>query len=111
MKAIAGRIKERRTQLGYTQEQFAEVIDLSSSSYTKIENAFQKPALDTFIRIADKLEISLDYLVFGGERPQRADSADVMRAALGFADADKITHTIDLLSKIIKAKVADSSAL
>jgi len=40
MKAMADRIKERRGALGYTQEDFAEKIELSASSYTKIENAF-----------------------------------------------------------------------
>ena len=44
IKEMAARIKARREALGFTQESFCEAIDLSASSYTKIENAFQKPA-------------------------------------------------------------------
>lgn len=66
-KDMANRMKQRRESLGYTQEQFCEIIDISASSYTKIENAFQKPSLDTLILIAQHLSLSLDYLVFGTE--------------------------------------------
>ena len=104
MKAMASRIKERRAALGYTQEQFAEVIELSVSSYTKIENAFQNPALDTLIDIAEKLDISLDYLVFGGEHPIKTNDEEVMRAILDFADVGKMEHMKDLLIKMIRAK-------
>jgi len=104
MKAMANRIKDRRDALGYTQEQFAEAIELSASSYTKIENAFQKPALDTLIRISEKLVVSLDYLVFGGERLQKPDDAELMRVIMDFADAEKLEHMEALLGKIIKAK-------
>jgi len=103
-KAMATRIKERRTKLGYTQEQFAEVVELSISSYTKIENAFQKPALDTLITISEKLNISLDYLVFGVEHPQKTDDEDVMRAILEFADIKKMEHMKELLVKMLRAK-------
>ena len=103
-KAMAGRIKERRDSLGYTQEQFAELIDLSASSYTKIENAFQKPALDTLICISERLNVSLDFLVYGKDPPQAPVDAEAMRAILDFADLDKLAHTKDLIGRITKAK-------
>ena len=102
-KAMADRIKERRESLGYTQEGFAEIVDLSPSSYVKIENAFQKPGLDSLIRIAGKLDTSLDYLVFGGKKKKKPDDTEIMRAILESVDAEKLEHTKDLLVKIIKA--------
>ena len=104
IKAMAARIKKRRDELGYTQEKFAEVAELSVSSYSKIENAFQKPSLDSVIRIAEKLDVSIDYLVFGAEQPQRTDDTDVMRAILDSADADKLGHVKDLLARLINLK-------
>ena len=104
LKAMADRIKERRDSLGYTQEQFAEIIDLSLSSYTKIENAFQKPALDTLIRIGDKLDVSLDFLVHGGGGPRKPLDAEIARVILDFADCEKLSHTKDLIDRIVKAK-------
>ena len=55
LKEMGLRIKNRRLSLKYTQEQFAEMIGISASSYTKIENAFQQPSLDTLIMISKKL--------------------------------------------------------
>ena len=105
MKAMADRIKGRRDSLGYTQEQFAEIIDLSASAYTKIENAFQKPALDTLIRIAGKLNVSLDFLVYGEKPPQNPVDIEAMRAILDYADPGKLEHAKDLIGKILKAKL------
>jgi len=102
---MAGRIKKRRDALGYTQEKFAETIDLTSSSYTKIENAFQQPSLDSLIRISEKLDVSLQYLVFGGEHEPKTDDVEVMRSIFGSVDAEKMEHVKDLLARIIKAKL------
>ena len=103
LKAISNRIKKRRKQIGLTQEQFAEMIELSASSYTKIENAFQKPALDTLVKIAEKLNVSLDFLVFGNEHdiPTEQDLADIV---FEFADVDSIIHVREVLNKIIRIK-------
>jgi transcriptional regulator with XRE-family HTH domain len=103
LKAMANRIKKRRELLGYTQEQFAEIIELSASSYTKIENAFQKPALNTLVKIAVKLKVSLDYLVFDDEQEQPADQ-DIATAILDYADTNALIHAKEVLSKIIRAK-------
>ena len=102
--AMAGRIKQLREHTGLTQEQFAETIELSASSYTKIENAFQKPALDTLIKIADRLEVTLDYLVYGDKKPQRSVDKTVAGAVFSFADADKLLHAREVLDMIIHAK-------
>ncbi len=64
-KGLAQRIKMQRYYLGLTQEQAAEAIGITYSSYVKIENAFQTPSLKTLATIAMVLNISLDWLVFG----------------------------------------------
>ena len=65
---MAMQIKEKRKAYGYTQEEMAEQLNISYSFYTKIENGFQAPSLDTLIRIATTLQISLDKLIFGNSR-------------------------------------------
>jgi len=105
-KEMADRIKSRRESLGFTQESFCEIIELSASSYTKIENAFQKPALDTLIKIAEHLELSLDYIVFGTEerKPKTVADTDVLSSLLEYADDEKLLHASELLAKIAKIK-------
>ena len=106
LKEMADRIKRRREALGFTQEGFSEVISLSASSYTKIENAFQKPALDTLINIALHLDLSLDYIVFGAgdSSPGGALDIEFLQALLKYADRDKLLHASKVLAKIAKIR-------
>lgn len=101
-KEMADRIKHRRESLGFTQEGFCEAIDLSASSYTKIENAFQKPALNTLIKIAQHLDLSLDYLVFGDDegRLQKPINMDIINVILKNADKDKMRYALDIFARI-----------
>lgn len=101
---MAKRIKKRRESLGFTQEQFAEVIELASNSYTKIENSIQKPGLDTLAKIAKNLNISLDYLVFGDPMPMSAEKEGMLHATLELADVEKLTHARNVMNQLIKIK-------
>ncbi|MDR2558589.1 MAG: helix-turn-helix transcriptional regulator [Oscillospiraceae bacterium] len=104
-KAMADRIKARRKALKFTQEQFAELIGISSSSYTRIENAFQKPSLDTLIKISQNLKISLDYIIFGSEsrKNEKSSKSDIIDALFIYTDKEKLSHTVSVLDKLIKA--------
>ncbi len=106
LKEMSNRIKSRRLELGFTQEQFSEIIGITSSSYTKIENAFQKPSVDTLIKISINLKISLDYLVFGNEKnkPKKITDLEKLGAVLDYADIEKLMHTREVLKKLAKAK-------
>ena len=60
---IGHRIKEIRESRGYTQEQLAEKLNLSVQHVSVIERGVKSPRLDTFVRIANILEINADYLL------------------------------------------------
>jgi len=62
---MANRMKAQRKYLGLTQEQVAEAVGITYSSYVKIENTFQSPSLETLVAISQVLQTSLDWLVFG----------------------------------------------
>ena len=62
-KLIGHRIKEIRENRGYTQEQLAEKLNLSVQHVSVIERGVKSPRLDTFVRIANILEINADYLL------------------------------------------------
>ena len=103
-KEMAIRIKNRRESLGFTQESFCELINLSASSYTKIENAFQRPALDTLIKIAQHLDLSLDYIVFGEGQHENATNVDVLAATLKNIDNEKLIYVSKFLSRVASIK-------
>lgn len=55
-------IKKRRKELKLTQQQLADLLNISLNFMGKIEVAFSKPSLDTLIEIADKLGVSVSDL-------------------------------------------------
>ena len=64
VKESGRRIKELRKQKGYTQESFAD-IGISVRTYSGIESGAHSTSIDTFVEIAEKLNVSLDYVILG----------------------------------------------
>ena len=64
---VTKRIKQKRKEKGYTQEKMAELLNISYSNYSKIENAIVTPTLERLVDISQLLDVSLDYLVYGKE--------------------------------------------
>lgn len=68
------RVRRKRRELGLTQEQLAEQVGLSTSFIGFIERGEKAPSLDTMAKLADVLDMTLDYLVCGVRlRCERAD--------------------------------------
>jgi transcriptional regulator with XRE-family HTH domain len=103
---MAVRIKKQRKTLGFTQESFSELVGITVSSYSKIENAFQNPSLDTMIKIADKLNLSIDYIVYGYDREKQEvpDNIEDLTSLLDFVNSDKLKHAGEVISRISKIK-------
>lgn len=103
-KAMSERIKKCRKELGYTQEQMCEMIGVSYSSYSKIENAFQKPSLATVVKLSLKLNVSIDYLVFGNNERRLKPEGDLSSviAILNTYDIDKLEHANETIKSFIK---------
>ncbi len=61
--SIGKRIQKHRKAKGWRQEEFAERIDLSVNYTGMIERGEKTPRLETFIKIANVLDISPDLLL------------------------------------------------
>lgn len=61
-KKLGLKIKTRRKELGLTQQQLADKMNISLNFVGKIEVAFSKPSLDTLIDIAATLETTVSEL-------------------------------------------------
>ncbi len=57
------KIKAAREQKGYTQEQLAERLNLSVQHVSVIERGVKAPKLETFIKIANELDVNADFLL------------------------------------------------
>lgn len=57
------RLKMLREDKGFTQQHLSEVLNVSSSAVSHYENGTREPTIETLIRMADVLNVSVDYLV------------------------------------------------
>ena len=65
LRALASRIKELRDQKGISQEELAHRAGLSRTGMGFLETGKRWPRLDTLIKVADGLNITLDELLKG----------------------------------------------
>ena len=62
-KAVGLRIKAEREKRGMTQENLAALIEISPTHISIIERGAKIPRLDTFVAIANVLNVSADALL------------------------------------------------
>lgn len=65
--AIGKRIQSRRKQMGYTQEQLAELMDVSIQMISNLERGMKAIRIDNLIPLCRILQISADYILTGKE--------------------------------------------
>ena len=62
---ISDIIKQAREELGMTQEDLAERLEVSRQAVSKWESAQSYPEMDTILRICDLYQVNLDTLMRG----------------------------------------------
>ena len=60
---FAERLKTLRKQVQLTQAQIAEKLDISQQAYASWERGVKKPTQENLVKIAQVLNVSVDYLV------------------------------------------------
>ncbi|MBS5983903.1 MAG: helix-turn-helix transcriptional regulator [Clostridium butyricum] len=85
---LGERIKLLRKEHGITQDQLAEYINVSRSSVNGYENDGVEPSLNVLVKIADRFNVSLDYLL---ERTEEKYNINILD-----------TDTKDFLLKVIE---------
>lgn len=63
MSTFSERLYNCRIKTGLTQADVAKLVPMTQSSYSRIENGFHEPNLNQLKRLAEVLNISLDYLL------------------------------------------------
>jgi len=57
------RLNETRKSKGFTAQQMADFLNINLRSYRLYESGDRQPSFDVLIKIADKLNVSADYLL------------------------------------------------
>ncbi|MCD7812275.1 MAG: helix-turn-helix transcriptional regulator [Ruminococcus sp.] len=76
-KAMGARIRSQRELLGYTREQLAERLEVSSKFCSDIELGIKGMSLNTLAKLSDILHLSTDFILFG-EQDADAAKADAL---------------------------------
>ena len=84
-KEVGKRLKDLRRKMGVTQEQFAEMLDISTQLYKKMEIGENNISINTLNKMKNKLNFSSDYLLFG----ERDTLIEVWNKTLTLHDMDK----------------------
>lgn len=75
------RLRSLRMDNKITQQHFADMLDIALRTYQCYEQGVRSPSYDTLVKIADILDVSLDYLLcrddFMSSRGVRADGYPV----------------------------------
>lgn len=70
---IGQRIREQREYLGYTREQFAEMLDVTPKFCSDIELGVKGMSVPTLCKISKILRLKTDYILFGKTEYANAD--------------------------------------
>lgn len=57
------RLRFSRMKMKYTQQKMADILEISLNAYQKYEQAEREPSLATLVKIADTLDVSIDFLL------------------------------------------------
>ena len=98
--AFAERLKELRKQAHLTQVELAKRLGIGQSSYADWERGKKKPTQENLVKIAQILDVSIDYLV--GNSEEKSDELDNIELLFrmnskGLTDEEKAVFKKELI--------------
>ena len=72
---LSQNLKKYREKNGITQKAFANSCNIATSTYNQYETGKRQPDLETLKKLAEKLQVTVDYLL-GGEEEKKPVHVD-----------------------------------
>lgn len=92
---IGKRIQSRRKQLGYTQEQLAEMMNVSIQMISNLERGNKAIRIDNLINLSQILNVSTDYILTGKETREDIGSLALRISQLPVRDRNIVGKLVD----------------
>ena len=94
------RLKELRKKANFTQVEVAEKLGISQPAYASWERGVKKPTHENLVKIAQVLNVSVDYLV--GNSEEKSDELDNIELLFrmnskGLTEKEKIIFRKELI--------------
>lgn len=111
MSSVGERIKERRLEIGWTQDQLCTKAGLSKSFLSELENGKRSVSASNLLDIARALNVSLDFLMTGKASKETQSEVSIPASLAKFAAEERLSlrQTLMLLD-MQKQIVAHRSA-
>ncbi len=93
IKEFGKRLKQVRLSLHMTQDEFGELLGYSQKYISEIERGKKAPTLTGVVKICDKFNLSMDYLVRGKEEHSRVGE---VKEKAGFSE---LQHLYEICPK------------
>lgn len=93
--ALGKRIKEKRISKKLTQEQLGEICELSAAHIGHIERGTRILSVDVLFKIAQVLNVSVDYLLF--DSVENDNIFNSIAPLLKDTDKNKINHFLNIV--------------
>lgn len=93
---IGNRISSRRRLLGYTQEQVADMMDVSIQMISNLERGNKAIRIDNLLKICQILQVSTDYILTG-EQSENELSKKINK--LSERDYRLVSQMVDAMSE------------
>ncbi|MBQ3004358.1 MAG: helix-turn-helix transcriptional regulator [Clostridia bacterium] len=97
--SIGKRIQTRRKQMGYTQEQLSELMNVSIQMISNLERGNKAIRIDNLIKLCQILNVSCDYILTGQEALKDIEILSEKFLKLAVKDKKMIELLIDYCSK------------
>lgn len=101
--SIGKRIQKFRTNNGYTQAQFAEIMDISVNFLSEIENGKKGMSQDTLCKLCFHFKISADFILFGKSEETSYAKGNLIELANSL-DSNDLELVIEYLTSLQKIK-------
>ena len=95
--SVGERIKKRRTELGWTQEQLCIKVGLSKSFFSELESGKRSVSADNLLKIAQTLSLSLDYLMTGTASEEPPTEVPIPASLARFAAEERLSFRQTLM--------------
>ena len=89
------RIQSRRRQLALTQEQLAEMMNVSIQMVSNLERGNKAIRIENLVNLCKILEVSTDYILTGSETAKEMNALTVRIAQLSEKDKKMIEMLVE----------------
>lgn len=107
---IGRRIVEIRKEKGVSQTQLGDLTGLTNSYLSYIENGRKKPSLETLIRIAEALDVTLDRILLGNQSSDLKDYLPELKALINDCSSYEKAVILDI-AKSTKTTLRKNNSL